>query len=154
MPGPSPKPSHLKKLEGTYKEGNELRVPSISEPPKPPDYLNEDQKNNFTWICKTLIEINILANCDVHLMVTMACAMSLHKVAIIEIEKKGAVITTKNGYMQPNPYVAIMRDCEKTIERISNLFGLNPSARTKIPMPEAKQNNKLTLLLNDINKNK
>lgn len=129
-------PATIKQLQGTDRKDREKDViifTVITEVPKPAVWLYSKAKKNFVNMCELLIEKRLLTNANVGHVVIMAQEFARYEMAIRELKKKGEVlISKKNGYQQPSPWVAIANQCQKNYRDYASLFGLDPVSATKI----------------------
>jgi P27 family predicted phage terminase small subunit len=129
-------PANIKKLRGTDRKDREKEIivfTAITEVPKPAAWLYAKAKKNFVNICEMLIEKGLLTNANAGHVVIMAQEFARYEMAIRELKKKGEVlISKKNGYQQPSPWVAIANQCQKNYRDYAALFGLDPISATKV----------------------
>jgi P27 family predicted phage terminase small subunit len=134
--GRLPKLSTQKALQGTdrkdrQKEGIEFT--QITIVPKPEVWLEPKAKKNFKNLCKMLIEKGLLTNANVGHVLIMAQEFATYEKATRELQKSGEVIVTgKNDYEQPSPWVAIRNVAQKNYRDIASLFGLDPLSGMKV----------------------
>lgn len=158
--GRKPKPRHLKLLEG---EPNKSRI-NENEPqfypkaPDPPSFLSAEARKEWRRLAPQLEKLGILTEADLA-MFTGYCA-AFGKLAWAEREIKkirrqelkaikdaggkesltptmGGMITGGKGKTYSTlPYVWIFNKSLEQIRSFGSEFGLSPSSRTKIKVPD------------------
>jgi P27 family predicted phage terminase small subunit len=144
MPGPPKKPSQNKKLEGTFRKDrvakNEMQPAASPTMPRPPQHFNATAKKIWYEVTEELSRLKMLINVDLPLLGVYCFNAALVEEAQKNLEEHGylSTITNKGGhsYEIPSPWVKIHNDAIEKVIKSSSLFGFNPSARTKISMPE------------------
>ena len=159
----APEPTYLKKLKGNPAKENLNRsepTPKIVPWLEPPAAFDEEHCKLWHALCRELKELDILATCDkfileryvVLMMRWRACRDYLNKLqggsafTVItrypdvtdgrgQIIRKGEV---KSVRMIPEAKHILSLNTE--LMRIEDRFGLSPSARSRIVMPDAPPN--------------
>lgn len=134
--GPKPKPSALKKRDGTYKKckqaPSEYSPDQIETLAKPPTWLNKYAKDEYLKVGAVLLKDGLLATIDMNLFITYCQQMGIFIESQHVLKKEGRVVKTKSGYSQPHPYVAIGNSAHQIAIKIAASFGITPSARTRV----------------------
>lgn len=136
------KPQNVKLLEGTYRKDRDLsglEFKSVSEIPTVPEYLSDSAKQYFKNICNTLIEYNLLTTADVFIIVQLAEALEIQETAYENIKNGNSVQLSPNGYQTVAGWYSVWEKTSKKIAELSNLFGLNPSAREKFNIKKKEE---------------
>jgi P27 family predicted phage terminase small subunit len=144
MPGPSKKPTQLKKLEGTFRKDrvakNEMQPSASATMPAPPKHFNEIAKKIWYEVTDELSKLKMLHPVDMPTLRAYCFTAAIVEEAEEHLKEEGMVstITNQGGYSYevPSPWVKIHNDAIEKLVKISHLFGFNPSARTKISMPD------------------
>lgn len=135
--GPPPKPTKLKKLEGTYRKdrdiGGELAPPPGT--PTIPKWLDEEAKAEWARIVPQLVELGVLTGLDGGALERYCVAHSNWVRAQLDVQKKGAVLKTPFG-PQKNPNVKIALEERAAARQLAGELGLSPSARSRVKVPE------------------
>lgn len=129
--------SHLTKEEIESRKKKEERLSKLaSDKIKPPAWLSPRAKKMFKEVVNELEAIKLLANIDTYNLSILAdsmdkyikCTIDLHNADYVEefINNKG------NVSIQRNPLISIQLNYADAVRKISNDFGLTPSARLKI----------------------
>jgi len=138
--GPAPKPTVLKRLAGNPgKRALNRREPQ----PKagggllePPQHLNEVARAEWRRVAPELVRLGLLTDID-HTALEAYCASYarwLQAEAILS--KAGLTFTTSEGYIQQRPEVIIARNSLQLIKVFCAEFGMTPSARARMVIPE------------------
>jgi P27 family predicted phage terminase small subunit len=140
MPGPAPKPTALKVVQGNpgkRKLNQDEPTPEVVAPDCPA-HLSADAKAEWDRIMPLLVRLKIVSELD-----TAALALYCQSYArwqeaermITDMKAKGGdglLIKAPSGYPIQNPYLAIanraMEDCHKYLQQ----FGLSPAARSRV----------------------
>lgn len=134
MPGPAPKPTKLKLLEG-----NPGRRPLNTSEPQPeigaptqPEWLLPEGKREWARIVPELVRLGLLAKIDRASLAAYCQCWAMYVAAIKDIEANGTTFKTDTGYEGPRPSVGV---AVKMLEKLSTFaakFGLTPSDRSRI----------------------
>lgn len=156
MAAPTPQPTKLAKVKGTYRKDraskNELEVPALENIPSPPEHFSERTKEIFIHLATVLHDRGVLGNIDLYALNACAYNAGLMVEAEIELEQPGGkfqTITNKGGfsYEVKSPWIEIRYKAEASFVSWCSKFGLTPSDRAKIVMPEKKEKSRLDKLL-------
>ncbi len=140
MPGRKTKPTALKVLEG-----NRGHRPLPENEPKPkvmlleaPDYLKEDEIAIEEWnrIVPELYLLDLLTNPDRAALEIYCTQYSIYLQAMADIKEHGLISENVRNGVKPNPSIAIARESGKMVKSIAVEFGLTPSARVRLSVPD------------------
>jgi len=149
MRGVKPLPTAVKQLRGTIEKSrtlsNEMVVSINHEIPQAPEDLNNEAKKLWQEVCTELKNNGILANVDLGLVEAYCTELATYKEAIRQIKKTSPLIKSPSGYPMVSPWQTIRRQSLKAAMDLGQLFGVTPSARTRIGAT-IKTVNKLDLL--------
>lgn len=131
--GPAPKPSALKRLEGTYRKDRA----AVNEPEPtrsalvPPEWLGADALEEWNRVAPELDRLNLSTVVDyaTFLGYCMSYARALEAEQTIAVH--GLLIRSLHG-MAANPAVAIARTEWAQVRKFAAEFGLTPAARTRV----------------------
>lgn len=159
MPGPKPKPTHLKLIEGNP---GKRKLPE-NEPkpeiraPECPEHLDRVARKEWNRIVPQLVRLQLLSEVD---MVTLAGYCQLYsrwvkiekaiaakteriEKAALAIDKdvpEGALITIDTaGNARQSPLVIMARQTLQLIRSYCAEFGFSPAARARISVPGAPE---------------
>lgn len=142
MKGRKGEPSALKLLRGLPGK----RALSADEPKPtlllncpPPDWLDEDAKDEWHRLAPILERLGVLTETDTNALSTYCEAWTTWKGATQKIRQFGMVIKGKDGELPiVSPYVKI---AEKSFAQVKGMlieFGMTPSSRSKIHTVKAE----------------
>ena len=144
MPGPPPKPTAQKRLEGTHRKDREAPNALAFDPARdaldpPADLKPEAARQCWRVVAKELHHKSMLATVDLALLRAYCYQVSLMMEAEAELEANGKTITITNkgggSYATRSPWVAILSDATEKVSKIGQQFGFSPSSRTRISIP-------------------
>ena len=137
--GPPPKPSALKRLEGTYRPDraarNELELPVGL--PEAPNWLDLEARNEWARVVPVLHETGVLTTLDGGRLADYCMTHSLAIKATRRYQREGLVIRSPQG-IKAHPAVAIAKDARAQARILAAEFGLTPSGRSRVSVPEKR----------------
>jgi len=148
MPTPA-KPTHLKILDGNpgKRPINRAEPKPRPKPPTMPTWLSREAKAEWRRVVPELDRIGLLTLVDRAALAAYCEAWSLLRLAQADVEANGVTHyvvektyddgTTIYARVAKNPAVNVMRDAMATIRAFCSEFGLSPSARSRMTVPEA-----------------
>lgn len=134
---------HLTKAEIKERQETEIRTDYINV--KPPEYLNQDEKEEFNRIAKILLDIGIITeldeDCLAHYLISNTTYVKYTK-KIRELENqllKAKKIEKKNKILSDiDLYLTYQARALKQCRACANDMGLSISSRAKLVMPPSK----------------
>jgi P27 family predicted phage terminase small subunit len=114
--------------------------------PKPPKWLTALAKREWRRLAPGLVQRGLLTDMDRQAFAQYCSAVA----AIEEAEealKNGKTYETPGGRQFLKPEYRILQDAVKEVRAHCMLFGLSPSARMRMELPEPKQVDELESLL-------
>ena len=144
-------PTKIKKLKGTFRADESMDNEML---PEEVDSLNVEGKllNDFAndiWIKlnRNLAAIGMLNEIDQELLMSYCNEMGLYFDCMDKVKKEGMItLSPANGEIISN-YLKIGNTALSNAIKLSDKFGFNPAARTKIEMPVQKPKDELDSLL-------
>ena len=150
MRGRKPVPTSLKVIRG-----NPGKRPLNKNEPKPtlgapgcPTWLSIEAKAEWRRVVPKLDELGMLTKVDRAALATYCEAWATFVYAQREVHTHGIVVMavetmSEDGsriYVKPtkNPAIIVARDAANLIRQFCAEFGLTPSARTRLELPEAE----------------
>jgi len=131
--------SHLTKDEIEDRKSKEEKLSKLaSDKIRPPTWLSPRAKKIFKDTVKELEAIQLLVNIDTYNLAILADSISMDKYIECTIKLHNAdyvetFINNKGGESkQRNPLITVQLDYGNLVRKVSNDFGLTPSARLKI----------------------
>lgn len=134
-----PLPTNLKILKGTDRPSriNKAEPKPKSDKVTMPSTLSPAAKKVWKQVSGHLKEAGILTNLDQPALVLYCEAFAKWKEANDYLVKNGPLYKTKNGHIQPSPFISI---CGRYFDQCKNMmteFGMTPSSRTKVKTTKA-----------------
>lgn len=146
MPGPPPKPTRLKILQGNLGKrplnDREPKPAPLTELPEPPAYLDAIAKEEWTKILTVLLRMRILTDADLDLVALYCDCFSKWREANDFLNKRGAYfpVLDESGKriraLQEFPHTHIAKGYATLMMQIGDRLGLNPSARSRVVVPD------------------
>lgn len=137
-PGPAPKPTALKVLEGNpgkrQLNTNEPRPQPVA--PTMPDGLPDDAAEFWEQHAPKLETLGILTEVDGPAFVLMAIHYALAREAARTIQDQGLASVDENGAERKHPLLQAVRDNSTAFRMFAQEFGLTPSSRSRLSIPE------------------
>ena len=134
-PGPAPRPSHVKLLEGIPGRrplpSNEPKPRVRQRVPSPPPSLGEEGQKEWRRLGSHLCKLGLLTDLDLTAF-HMYCDSYESWRQYAREARKGPVIRTPNGYLQRNPYVGMANTAFRMARAMLAEFGLTPAARSRV----------------------
>ncbi len=143
MAGRSPKPTSLKVLGGNPGKRSlnraEPKPKTSAKAPKSPAFLSENAKKEWKRVAPVLHEMGLLTEVDVAALAVYCQAYARWMEAEKTLAEEGTTFTTEKGYVGAHPAISIAKQCWATIKQFAAEFGLTPSARGRMTLPEPDQ---------------
>src|SRR5436190_8224192 len=139
MRGRKPKPTLIRTLEGNPGKrrlnGREPAPPSGV--PRCPKYLDDVAKAEWFHTCKVLKDMGLLSLADRTALAAYCTAFSRWVTAEEQVRKFGAIVKSpEKGFPMKSPYLVIADQAIETMRKFMVEFGLTPSSRSRIRVPE------------------
>lgn len=130
-PGPKPKPTALRVLEGETRPSrlNKGQPVPVEGEPVPPDHLDADALEVWTATLNQLRAMRLVTPADADALAAYCEAVVQRRRAYVILQKGGPLVKGQRGTMVRNPAAQAWRDAATTAHRLSLEFGLTPSAR-------------------------
>lgn len=138
MPGPLPKPSHLKVLNGNpgNRPLNEQEPRPAQGEPLKPSWLEGRAASAWDELVPELARIGLLTVVDGHALAVYCEAWATYVQASEVVRKEGVLIESYRGGMAKNPAAQIMRDSADLMMKVGGQFGLSPATRARLQVPD------------------
>ncbi|WP_157266588.1 phage terminase small subunit P27 family [Azohydromonas aeria] len=138
MPGPPPKPSHLKIISGNpgKKPLNKREPKPRREIPSCPAHLPDEAKVAWGRMSVLLDRMGVLTEADAYAL-ERGCAVYAEILTYQKlVDESGATYTTTSTQgdtvIKANPAVAMLADADRRFKAWLVEFGLTPAARSKV----------------------
>lgn len=149
-PGKKPMSTAMKLLTGNKRYINENEPkPKPIEGLEPPGWLPESVREKYKEFAIKLKNLGILKETDeisfnlmfLHLAITISAAENL--------SKENISVTDNRGVERKNVNLQVMRDNSLAYLRYAELFGLDPSSRTRINIKEEPDESPMAALFRE-----
>lgn len=138
MRGRKPKPTVIKKLEGNPGKRKLNRgepVPSMDKP-KCPTHLSDSAKKKWRQLSEILYSARLLTEIDGDALSRYCEAWATWVDAKKKVTASGMVVKTALGNPIQNPYLSIANHASEQMNKIAVEFGMTPSSRSRISLPQ------------------
>jgi P27 family predicted phage terminase small subunit len=151
MPGPPPKPTFLKILQGNPGKQrlnkNEPKAAVIEIIPAPPKHLRKVAKEKWRMLAPELIHARLLTKLDMDCFALLCEEFAEYESANEFIAERGAFFPMKNEKgevydLRQYPAVAQRQAALVNITRLGDRLGLSPAARSRITIPDRRDSEK------------
>ena len=137
--GPAPKPTALKLLTGN--QGHQKIGGSEPKPrpvaPKCPLWLDAEAKREWRRIAPELDRLGLLTLVDMAALAGYCQSYSTWKAATLALAEHGLTYEAENGNIRQRPENTIAARALAEVRQFCQQFGLTPSARARMTLPEA-----------------
>jgi len=140
MPGPKPKPTHLKLLQGN--PGH--RPLPVDEPMPdgdlhaPPEAMPARQQRVWRK-CITDAPEGLLKNLDTNVLERYCAAKVTFDKANYEVDRLGEIVNGPGNQPMHNPYLSVRNNAAKQMRVCSDELGFSPAARTRVKVSPKKK---------------
>ena len=151
--GRRPKPTALKELAGNPgKRALNTREPKPrARRPRMPAHLSPEAAVEWRRITRELRGMNLLSSADADAIAMYADTYDRWVQASAALRAGGMVVTTENGFPVQSPYIGIINQCLRTMQRLLIEFGMTPAARSRIQAPETASDDEFERFLGERN---
>lgn len=137
--GPAPKPTALKLLTGNA--GHQKLRQNEPKPrpvaPKCPSWLDAEARKEWRRIAPELDRLGLLTVVDMAALAGYCQSYSTWKAATEALNRHGLTYEATNGNIRQRPEAAIATRALAEVRQFCQEFGLTPSARARMTLPEA-----------------
>jgi P27 family predicted phage terminase small subunit len=131
------KPTALKILEGDRPSRINTSEPAPAEVEiRVPSWLSPKAKRVWRALAPDLKHRGVLTFWDAELFAQWCHAAVRAREAAAHIAREGEVVTTARGEVKKSPRFQVWRDSTDVMLRIGARFGLSPSDRSQLTLPE------------------
>lgn len=134
--GPAPKPTALKKLDGS-----EIRKPELTQQakperptraPAPPVWMSKAGKKQWRRIARPLLDCGLLTEIDLLALAMLCETYATYQDARLAIVQEGLLVAGGTGASKKNPAATVMETARKDLLTMMREFGMTPAARSRI----------------------
>lgn len=149
MRGRKPKPTSLKILEGNPGRRPLNKKESQAPPGKPkmPQWISDRAKKFWKLYSNLLHEKNLLTQFDETSFAGLVECLSGIEEANEILKRDGMVILGQSGAPVKHPMANYKKEMLVLLRGYTSEFGLTPSSRSRVTIPEAEKENPLKALL-------
>ncbi len=136
--GPTPKPAHIKALEGNPGKRLLNKRPPRPRPTRPscPDWLAAEAKAEWKRLAPELERLGLLTVLD-RAAFSCYCQSFAHWVQAQRVLREhGMIYVTASGRVRERPEVAIAESSLKLMRAFAVEFGLTPNSRSRFSLPD------------------
>lgn len=143
MPGPAPKPTHLKLLDGNRgkRSINKAEPKPTPVAPEPPAFLKKEALEEWNRLAPELGRLGLLTVVDGTALAAYCQAYRRWLQAERKINREGMVLKAKSRYSQAHPAMAIAQKSLQLMKAFASEFGLTPASRTRISVSQKPEPN-------------
>lgn len=140
IPGPKPKPTHLRIVQGDRPDRiNKAEPRPSAKPPRAPEWLGEDAKKVWRRTVTQLKAMGIASEADRDLLAAYCTTVVNLQRATEIVDRTGIMVKGRRDGVVKNPAVQIQRDAAQLVARLAAEFGLSPSSRTRLRSTDATE---------------
>ena len=139
MRGRKPIPTRLKVLSGNpgKRPLNDREPTPMSGGPECPDWLDDEAKAEWLRVSAELQAMGLLSTADRSALAVYCTAWSRWVNAEAQVRKFGAIVKSpEKGFPMKSPYLSIADQAMETMRKLMVEFGLTPSSRSRIRVPD------------------
>lgn len=140
--GPAPKPTAIKKREGTYRRDRAAHrepKPRVAIPPVP-KWLGREGRKEYRNAARLLVQLRVLTEADAMALAAYAHQYEKWREAEDAVAIEGTVLVSEKGGAYINPRQNVANVALRNMRSIMSEFGMTPSSRTRIQaQPEEEQ---------------
>ena len=137
-------PTVIKKIKGTFQEcrspKNEMQPPEVKAEEVNVGLINNYANDEWLKVTRILTNLGMLAETDTSVLLAYCNEIGTYFQCCDILKKGGFTFSTPNGFEQQRPEVLIGNKALQNAIKLSDKFGFNPAARTKIEAPSKKDN--------------
>lgn len=148
MPGPAPKPTKLRKLEGVPGKARPLneREPEPVGPLIRPEFVSGEAAREWDRVIHAMPP-GLYTSADLPVLTVHCLAWVMYRNALGTVARDGMLATGSMGQRVPHPAIAIARAQAELILKAADRLGMSPSARTRLEVPDKPEAGKFAGLI-------
>ena len=136
--GPARKPANVKKLQGTYRkdrDGGENPSPAPGIP-NCPSFLKGEARREWKRVAPELANLGLYTELDRAALAAYCSSWGMYVEVDKVIREEGLTYLNSRGRELPRPEVAIRRHAIRQMRSFATEFGMTPSSRGRITLPD------------------
>lgn len=107
----------------------------LTELPEPPEWLGEHGREAWERNGPILLGMTLLTTADLDLFATLCQNIDIMINSSLDVKKNGYTVMGQRGWTR-NPALASFAAASSAIKSLASEFGMTPSSRAKIKLPE------------------
>jgi P27 family predicted phage terminase small subunit len=135
--GRKPTPTAITVLHGG-KQANSREPKPRQRAPHAPEWLSDEAKEEWRRVVPTLTKLGLLTDLDGAALTVYVEAWSNFVEATKEVSRTGSLVMGPRGSFVRNPAALVAKDSATTLRAFCTEFGLTPSARSRMSVPEGE----------------
>ena len=136
MRGRKPTPAVLKLAGGNrgHRRINRNEPKADMKAPPQPTFLNAEEKYAWKYVTEKLKSLNLLASSDLVAILSYCHFFAQYTTAKKHLKASGEadVIETKTGRLVQNPWLKVVNEALRELNKVSSDLGLNAAARARM----------------------
>jgi P27 family predicted phage terminase small subunit len=139
MKGRKPKPTLTRKLDGNpgKRPLNDREPVPPAGVPECPDHLDDEARAEWFRTAGVLHEMGLLTKADRAALAAYCTVYSRWVHAEAQVKKFGSIVKSpEKGFPMKSPYLTIADQALEAMRKLMVEFGLTPSSRSRIRVPE------------------
>ena len=139
MRGRKPKPTHAKLLAGNpgHRPLNDREPDAPSGIPECPEHLDDEARAEWFRTSKVLLDMGLLSTADRAALAAYCVTYSRSVEAEKIVKKFGTIVKSPvKNFPMKSPYLCIAEGAMEQMRKLLVEFGLTPSSRSRIRVPE------------------
>lgn len=133
------KPTKIKKLEGTYRNDrapkNEMQPPHVKDIETPTSLINKFAESEWLKVTNTLSGLGMLVETDTSLLLAYCNEIGVYFDCMCKVKECGYTQESKANGEVISSFMKVGNTALSNAIKLSDKFGFNPAARTKIEQP-------------------
>lgn len=149
-PGPKPKPTSMKVLQGKFPGGETSKV-AVEDVGSPPSYFNSEAKKVWEYFRVQLMRYRIISKLDLVALENLCLATVFRRQAARKLFR-GRITRAdpkQGGRQAKNPAWQIYRDAQAAERQWAEQLGLTPAARERLKIEPPQPVDELEDLLSE-----
>ena len=130
------KPSAIRAAEGKPVNDSEPQFARVI--PEAPGHLSERAREAWDDLAPMLFGAKLLTEADELMLANLCQAYATMQDAQEQLNRSALIFKTDSGYIQQNPLFIIIRTQSELVLKLCREFGLSPSSRARLTVPQEK----------------
>lgn len=140
--GRKPKPTAQKELNGNPgKRALNKREPQPGKRRvnRMPAGMTDGARRLWRQLSGDMVELGLLTDADLPAFVLMAEHYGIARQALTEIAEEGLTAQDEHGLLRKHPLLQVFRDNSTAFRSYAGEFGMTPSSRSRVQLPDGGQ---------------